>query len=282
MWLTITSTVTEFVRSPYFRDYDMLVMSLVDIGKHTNMPISLNFSRAMVDRLDPVNGVKGNSHIYDHLLVTFVAPDTILTYNSPVQTVTCFILPRKLGQVGAALSIAISCWLLMLCLTILKRTSFAWINYGSNFFKLHYLSSVFSINCARYAYFPQSYPKSNLMAIAPCLYLFNCCLQGQNVVFLVLWQEWSIVVKAYENWKYWLPFYNLEDMLGLHGVESDPLYVFWVLSLLEWMFYYEGTTKEIKVVEVRMMERTRRMKMLIMGTNHLYTSISVKCSRQKC
>jgi hypothetical protein len=232
----------------------MLVMPLVVMGKDTNMPISFNFSRAMVD------GLKGSSQIYDHL-VTFVAPDSVLTY-SPVQKVHCFILPQKLGHVGAALSIAISCWLLMLCLTIVKRTSFAWINCGSNLFKLHYLSSVLPINCARYVYFPLSYPKSNLMATTPCLDLFNCCLQGQNVVLLVLWQEWSIVVKAYENWKYWLPFYNLEDKLGLHGVESDTIYVFWVQSLLEWMFYYEETIEEIKVVEVRMMERTRRMKML--------------------
>jgi len=49
VWLILTSTVTEFLRHPYFRDCDMLVMPLVGMGKNTSM--------LMVD------GFKGNSHL---------------------------------------------------------------------------------------------------------------------------------------------------------------------------------------------------------------------------
>ena len=55
---------------------------------------------------------------------------------------------------------------------------------------------------------------------------------------------------------------NFEDKVSLHGLNSDTIHIGWVQGLLACMLHIEGIIEDIETVEVRMMERIRKKKML--------------------
>jgi hypothetical protein len=67
--------------------------------------------------------------------------------------------------------------------------------------------------------------------------------------------EFSIhAATANKIFKYLKDFYNLEDKVGLHGVDSDISHVVWVQCLLACMFH-NGIIDYNKVVEVEIIKR---------------------------
>lgn len=121
-----------------------------------------------------------------------------------------------------------------------------------SFSKLYVKLSLIAYFAFEVAWYKNKHNKKGLVSIVHSSYLIFYCYT-------------RVIDKVYENWKYWMSWMtvcNLEDKLGLHGIDNDTIYVVWVQSLLEWMFYHEETIEEIQAVEVRMMKRTRRKKML--------------------
>jgi hypothetical protein len=57
------------------------------------------------------------------------------------------------------------------------------------------------------------------------------------------------------NFKYLQNLYNLEDKVGLHGVDSYISHVVWVQCLLACMFHNDGIIDYNKVVEVEIIKR---------------------------
>ena len=103
---------------------------------------------------------------------------------------------------------------------------------------------------------------SNLGDVNGCINILNCLLKGQRVVALNCWQGCTHCITTYTILKNWNTLRNLEDKVSLQGVNSDTIHIGWVQGLLAWMFHIEGIIKYIETVEVGMMERIRKKKML--------------------
>jgi hypothetical protein len=92
--------------------------------------------------------------------------------------------------------------------------------------------------------------------------LFRDYTHGAILVTNALFQDHEFFIHAATTnkiFKYLKDFYNLEDKVGLHGVDSDISHVVWVQCLLACMFHNEGIIDYNKVVEVEMIEKIKHM-----------------------
>jgi hypothetical protein len=92
--------------------------------------------------------------------------------------------------------------------------------------------------------------------------LFRDYTHGVILVTNALLQDHEFFIHAATTnkiFKYLKDFYNLEDKVGLHGVDSDISHVVWVQCLLACMFHNEGIIDYNKVVEVEMIEKIKHM-----------------------
>jgi hypothetical protein len=99
----------------------------------------------------------------------------------------------------------------------------------------------------RVKYFLHKYLNSNHLDKDACWDIFIGFLEGHCVAELVSWQGLIPSAISQEYWDYWKNFYNLEDKVGLHGVDGDIIHVVWVSCLLAWVLH----NKDIEVEKLR-------------------------------
>jgi hypothetical protein len=77
----------------------------------------------------------------------------------------------------------------------------------------------------RVKYFLHKYLNSNHLDKDACWDIFIGFLEGHCVVELVPWKRLILSAISHEYWEYWKNFYNLEDKVGLHRVDSDIIHI---------------------------------------------------------
>ncbi|KAK2430515.1 receptor protein kinase HSL1 [Trifolium repens] len=102
-------------------------------------------------------------------------------------------------------------------------------------------------------YFVHEYLNSNHLDKDACWDIFIGFLEGHCVAELVSWQGLIPSAVSQEYWDYWKNFYNLEDKVGLHGVDGDIIHVVWVSCLLAWVLH----NKDIEVEKLRKISHKR-------------------------
>jgi hypothetical protein len=96
------------------------------------------------------------------------------------------------------------------------------------------------VQSIRARYFVPRYINSNLLDKDICLDILIDSLENHCVAVLAPWQGLTHTSISHEHPKYLKTFYNLEDKVCLHGVDSDIIYVVWVPCLLAWMCHNES------------------------------------------
>jgi hypothetical protein len=109
-------------------------------------------------------------------------------------------------------------------------------------------SEALIVQSIRVKHFVHNYFHLNLLDKDACFDIFICSLEGHCVVALISWQWLIPSTISHEYWEYLKNFYNLEDKVSLHRVDSDIIHVVWIPCVLAWMIYDEVTT--IKAVEI--------------------------------
>jgi hypothetical protein len=139
--------------------------------------------------------------------------------------------------------------------TLLQNLETNFILFQSSFFMLDcFTMSGISSNCGTLDTVPCGIVE---LRIAWSL-LFEDYTHGIGLVTDALFQdhEFSIhAATANKIFKYLKDFYNLEDKVGLHGVDSYISHVVWVQCLLACMFHNGGIIDYNKVVDVEIIKR---------------------------
>jgi hypothetical protein len=122
--------------------------------------------------------------------------------------------------------------------------------YKSNLIPIvgNYIDSS-TVQLIRLESFVHNYPNTNLLHNV-WLAIFIGSLEGQcDVDVLVPWKGLTSTSISHEDQKYWKTSYNLEEKVGLLGVDSDIIHVVWISCVLAWMIHNEVTINDIKAPE---------------------------------